>query len=70
LHGVTIELCSDCRGVFLDVGELERIRDRRRASLAVASGSRRPASWSILDADPSGVILDVIVELVFGVLSP
>ena len=25
--GLTLELCEDCRGIFLDVGELERLID-------------------------------------------
>jgi Zn-finger nucleic acid-binding protein len=30
-NGVTIEQCRDCRGVFLDRGELERLIDREQA---------------------------------------
>jgi uncharacterized protein len=31
--GVTVDQCSDCRGIFLDRGELEHL-GRRRAGLA------------------------------------
>jgi Zn-finger nucleic acid-binding protein len=30
-NGVTIDQCSDCRGIFLDRGELERLVDAENA---------------------------------------
>ena len=30
-NGVTVDQCSDCRGVFLDRGELERLVDAESA---------------------------------------
>lgn len=36
--GVTIEQCRDCRGVFLDKGELERLADAEDAHYGAAPG--------------------------------
>ena len=43
--GVTVERCSECRGVFLDRGELERLVD-----MEAAGG---PAPWAV-DGPPLG----------------
>jgi hypothetical protein len=40
--GIVVELCEDCRGIFLDKGELERLID-------VEGGG-----WSGLVAEPVG----------------
>ena len=44
-NGVTIDQCSDCRGIFLDRGELERLIDAESASLKSQdpAGSGPPA---------------------------
>jgi Zn-finger nucleic acid-binding protein len=38
-NGITIDQCTECRGVFLDRGELERLIDAE----GVAYGDRDPA---------------------------
>jgi hypothetical protein len=38
-NGITIEQCTECRGVFLDRGELDRLIDAESA----ANGEREPA---------------------------
>ena len=38
-NGITIERCTECRGVFLDRGELDRLIDAEGA----AYGEREPA---------------------------
>ena len=41
--GVTLDLCPECRGVWLDRGELERILSRTRTELDAIESSRPPA---------------------------
>lgn len=43
-EGIEIDFCPQCRGVWLDRGELDKILERASASLAPASGgsSRDP----------------------------
>ena len=45
-HGVEIDYCSKCRGVWLDRGELDKILERGAAELGgqreTAAGERRP----------------------------
>jgi Zn-finger nucleic acid-binding protein len=36
--GVTVDQCSDCRGIFLDRGELERLIDAETAWQAARGG--------------------------------
>jgi uncharacterized protein len=38
--GVTVDQCSDCRGIFLDRGELERLVDAEQGWQRSHSGSR------------------------------
>ena len=48
--GITVDQCSECRGIFLDRGELERLVDAETAfHAASAAGSPAPAYGS-----PSG----------------
>lgn len=47
--GVTIDQCSDCRGVFLDRGELERLAEAEDVHYAGAAGTPGPGY-----ADESG----------------
>jgi len=41
-NGVTIDQCAECRGVFLDRGELERLIDAEAAYEVQADGGGRP----------------------------
>jgi Zn-finger nucleic acid-binding protein len=44
--GVVIDQCTECRGVFLDRGELERLMDAegpRDRSATISTGDRHPA---------------------------
>lgn len=41
-HGVVIEECPGCRGVFLDPGELEQLIDAESGYLATLSGGENP----------------------------
>jgi Zn-finger nucleic acid-binding protein len=38
--GITIDQCTECRGVFLDRGELERLIDAEAASLSDTAPSK------------------------------
>lgn len=54
-NGITIETCTECRGVFLDRGELERLIEAEGAAMnavAAPSGSRDQGGGH--GADPSG----------------
>lgn len=48
-NGVTVDQCSDCRGLFLDRGELERLVDAEgawRGSAPAAAPSGQPVQYS------------------------
>lgn len=42
--GVTIDQCGDCRGIFLDRGELERLTDAENAWHGAAAAPPPPVS--------------------------
>ena len=43
-NGVHVDQCSDCRGIFLDRGELERLVDAERAWSPSSSGQQSQQS--------------------------
>lgn len=45
-HGVEIEFCATCRGVWLDRGELDKIIDRTNAEREAEERERRRDPWS------------------------
>jgi hypothetical protein len=53
-NGVHVDQCQDCRGIFLDRGELERLVDAENSwhggSPAAGSAERQPASGQGLGA--------------------
>ena len=55
-HGVEIDYCPTCRGVWLDRGELDKIIDRAGAAqlapVALAEPARAPAPVDVRDAPP------------------
>ncbi len=42
-NGVTIDQCEECRGIFLDRGELERLIEAESRSLEAPRGEAAPA---------------------------
>lgn len=42
-NGVTVDQCADCRGLFLDRGELERLIDAESSWSAGQSAAAPPA---------------------------
>lgn len=42
-NGVTVDQCADCRGLFLDRGELERLVDAEGAWRGAAQAPQAPA---------------------------
>ena len=44
--GITVDQCTECRGIFLDRGELERLLDAEAAAPTLAS------TWSAERDDP------------------
>lgn len=40
-HGVEVDYCSQCRGIWLDRGELDKILERSEAEYAAASPTVR-----------------------------
>ncbi len=46
-EGVEIDYCPQCRGIWLDRGELDKIVEREGASAAVGNG--QPAQYSPAD---------------------
>lgn len=57
-NGVTIDQCTECRGIFLDRGELERLIDAEqaweRAPAAPAAPAAPRASRPYVDQPTSG----------------
>jgi len=49
-NGVTIDQCTECRGVFLDRGELERLIDAEAAYDGQTAAGGHPESYG--DDDP------------------
>ena len=43
--GITIDQCTECRGVFLDRGELDKLIDAEAAQEAVAPSPAVGAPW-------------------------
>jgi Zn-finger nucleic acid-binding protein len=43
-NGVTVDQCTDCRGIFLDRGELDRLIDAENAWHGEPAPSARPAA--------------------------
>lgn len=52
-HDIEIDMCPQCRGVWMDRGELEKILDLERANLAAAAQAPAPAAAPAYAA-PSG----------------
>ena len=52
-NGITIEQCQDCRGVFLDRGELERLIDAEGQDYLAAAGANDPRTRDQPDFRPS-----------------
>lgn len=42
--GITVDQCTECRGVFLDRGELERLIDAEGAALQTQGAAPAPAA--------------------------
>ena len=49
--GLTVDQCSDCRGIFLDRGELERLVDAEGAYYERVQGGREPERRPDRDRD-------------------
>lgn len=45
-QGVEIDYCPQCRGIWLDRGELEKIIDRNMAANNVSQGPVNPPVWN------------------------
>lgn len=45
-NGVTIDQCADCRGIFLDRGELERLTEAEDVHYGGSGGGRREQAGS------------------------
>lgn len=50
--GIHLERCPECRGIFLDRGELDRLLDLESASIVSDAGSR-PGGRDDRRSDPS-----------------
>jgi hypothetical protein len=54
-HDIEIDMCPQCRGVWMDRGELEKILDLERANLAAAAAQAPvPAAAPAHAAPPPG----------------
>jgi Zn-finger nucleic acid-binding protein len=52
--GVTVDQCSECRGIFLDRGELEKLIDAENSWHAAAPPSPVPAAQPRQQTAPPG----------------
>ena len=53
MQGIEVDLCPNCRGVWLDCGELDRIIDRSGHDCAYAMRRNSSSRADISDADYS-----------------
>ena len=44
-QGIEIDYCPQCRGVWLDRGELDKLIERASASMAPPAQARRDRDW-------------------------
>ena len=51
-NGITVDQCTDCRGIFLDRGELERLVDAENGRITAGGGDMSASSRP--DRDQSG----------------
>lgn len=51
--GIVLEQCEDCRGIFLDQGELERFVEAEGGGWSGRVGPPRP-EWAPVSAGPGG----------------
>src|SRR3954454_12523211 len=58
-NGVHVDQCADCRGIFLDRGELDRLIDAERR----AAGSGQADRQADVRAVPVAGDVDVVAEL-------
>lgn len=71
-HGIEIDLCPVCCGVWLDRGELESILKRSRRSStrggAIESLANSDLLWSAMEAGPelAGAALEFIADALSG----
>ncbi len=71
-HGVEIDFCTKCGGVWLDAGELEHILQLKQAPGLKRAPLKKPASdaWDLLNvydsieitADFAGTVLEFLAE--------
>ena len=52
--GVTVDQCTECRGIFLDRGELERLIDAEQAWQGRPAPAASPAPAAASPAPPAG----------------
>lgn len=71
-HGVEIDLCTACGGVWLDQGELERILQQRKgygladAAADVAANAVDVIDVAELSSDAVSAVFEVLGELLSG----
>lgn len=59
-NGVTIDQCTECRGVFLDRGELVRLIDAEAAYEGQADVRGRPEPYDDDPAMPVGLTIGMV----------
>jgi len=52
-NGVTVDQCSECRGIFLDRGELEKLIDAE-TSWTAQTAQQAPQSQPVAQSSPQG----------------
>jgi Zn-finger nucleic acid-binding protein len=66
-NGVHVDQCADCRGIFLDRGELDRLID---AENAWHGGSRRPEQPQPVHRDSRSDLGSVVSDVISQVRGP
>lgn len=69
-HGVRIDVCTQCEGVWLDQGELEHILERKHGPSYHVLKSAETNKGSVLDrVDPSADLLSYVIDAIGDIFS-
>ena len=68
--GIEVDVCPNCRGIWLDAGELEHILRRYRRTKAPSKvGERAGDIAGGIAGEAAGAVFEFIGELIGGILS-
>ena len=70
IAGVTLDLCLECNGLWLDWGELERLRERAKLPPSqISSGRLSPGKTAADRAWDAAATVDIVVNGILALLT-